>query len=118
MKRSTWVVAGALVSTGLLLLLTAGLGLHSRSMMGRVGMMGMGRGNGMMSTPAMIWSMGLWAVFIILLFLVSLIGLLIISYRLTKHSSRQCLNCHAPVQKDWTYCPKCGSVLADKSRKQ
>lgn len=104
MKRSTWAVAGFLVFSGLLLLFAAGLGLHSRSMMGM-----MEPGNTMMSVAGMMWTMRLWGVFVLLVLFAGLLGLFMVCYRLIDHGSTKCPDCHHPVRNNWQFCPYCGT---------
>ncbi|QQE79808.1 zinc ribbon domain-containing protein [Alicyclobacillus sp. SO9] len=104
MKRSTWTIAGLLVISGLLLLLAAGLGLHSRSMMGM-----MGPGSAMMSMGGMMWTLRLWGVFVLFILFAVLAGLFIVCYRLLNHGSTTCTNCHHSIQDEWEFCPYCGT---------
>jgi RNA polymerase subunit RPABC4/transcription elongation factor Spt4 len=112
MKRSTGILAGLLVFVGLLALFSAGLGLHSKSMMGM-----MKPGRGMMTMFGMMWTMRLWGVFVLMILFAGIIALFVACYRLTNHGSARCPVCHATVQRKWQYCPECGADLTHNSRK-
>lgn len=101
MKRSDWILAGALVLVGMSCLIAAAVGYTNSSMMNMMGMM--------YWMPIRVF----FGAFVCLVFIIVLVAFI---YRVVSRTNPTCKVCHATVKKNWNVCPHCGSIVNDNTK--
>lgn len=106
MKRTSWFIAILLILFGSAFLFSAGLGLHSMSMMNSMDSMPM--------TAILIMHIVMWGgitlgcIFLVLYF----------RFLQTPPFTSRCSICHGKLQPGWSYCPHCGHRVHDHQQQK